>query len=98
MSPGKPKGRKNNNSPDGLQQLDITGASPADNNFPVVALGASAGGLEAFTQFLTALTHESGIAYVLVQHLESKKRQTQFGLHELKGQSSPAHTPTPHPP
>ena len=70
MSPGKPKGRKNNNSPDGLQQLDITGASPADNNFPVVALGASAGGLEAFTQFLTALTHESGIAYVLVQHLD----------------------------
>ena len=70
MSPGKPKGRKNNNSPDGLQQLDITGASPADNNFPVVALGASAGGLEAFTQFLTALTHESGIAYVLIQHLD----------------------------
>jgi two-component system CheB/CheR fusion protein len=37
--------------------------------FPVVGIGASAGGLEAFTHFLKALPPNSGMAYVLVQHL-----------------------------
>jgi two-component system CheB/CheR fusion protein len=35
-----------------------------------VALGASAGGLEAFTQFLSKLPEKSGIAFVLIQHLD----------------------------
>lgn len=36
---------------------------------PVVGVGASAGGLEAFTQLLSALPADTGMAYVLVQHL-----------------------------
>jgi two-component system CheB/CheR fusion protein len=32
-------------------------------------MGASAGGLEAFEQFFTRMPPESGIAFVLVQHL-----------------------------
>jgi two-component system CheB/CheR fusion protein len=44
------------------------GAHPAP--CPVVGLGASAGGLEAFQNFLTASPADSGIAYVLVQHLD----------------------------
>jgi two-component system CheB/CheR fusion protein len=36
----------------------------------VVAIGASAGGLEAFTQLLSHLPVNSGIGYVLVQHLD----------------------------
>jgi two-component system, chemotaxis family, CheB/CheR fusion protein len=40
------------------------------NVFPVVGIGASAGGLEAFTQFLQALRPNTGMAFVLVQHLE----------------------------
>ncbi len=39
-------------------------------SFPVVAIGASAGGLAAFTEFLKALSPESGMAFVLIQHLE----------------------------
>jgi len=37
---------------------------------PVVGIGASAGGLEAFTQLLGAMPTETGMAFVLVQHLE----------------------------
>jgi len=38
--------------------------------FPIVGVGASAGGLEAFTQLLKALESGTEMAYVLVQHLD----------------------------
>ena len=38
-------------------------------SFPIVGIGASAGGLEAFTQLLKALPADTGMAFVLVQHL-----------------------------
>lgn len=44
------------------------GAHPAV--CPVVGLGASAGGLEAFQNFLNAASPDAGLAYVLVQHLD----------------------------
>ena len=40
------------------------------NEFPVVGIGASAGGLEAFKKFVQAIDADSGMAYVLVQHLD----------------------------
>src|SRR6266853_994054 len=39
-------------------------------SFPIVGVGASAGGLEAFTQLLKALGSGTEMAYVLVQHLD----------------------------
>src|SRR4029077_668624 len=41
-------------------------------SFPVVAIGASAGGLAAFTELLKALPSKTGMAFVLIQHLEPK--------------------------
>ena len=38
--------------------------------FAVVGLGASAGGLDAFKQFFVAMPADSGMAFVLVQHLD----------------------------
>ncbi|MEZ0314090.1 MAG: chemotaxis protein CheB [Myxococcota bacterium] len=38
--------------------------------FAIVGVGASAGGLEAFTQLMSALPADSGMAFVLVQHLD----------------------------
>ncbi|MDL2717961.1 MAG: CheR family methyltransferase, partial [Acidobacteriota bacterium] len=38
--------------------------------FPIVGVGASAGGLEAFTQLLAALPRHTGLGFVLVQHLD----------------------------
>lgn len=40
--------------------------------FPIVGVGASAGGLEAFTQLLQNLPTDTGMAFVLVQHLDPK--------------------------
>ena len=40
------------------------------NQFPVVGIGASAGGLDAFKKFLKAMPENSGMAFVLVQHLD----------------------------
>src|SRR2546427_12753904 len=39
-------------------------------NIPVVGIGASAGGLEAFRQLLKHLPVDTGMAFVLVQHLD----------------------------
>ena len=38
--------------------------------FPLVGVGASAGGLEAFTELLKHLPTDTGMAFVLVQHLD----------------------------
>ncbi|MGR8931354.1 MAG: chemotaxis protein CheB [Gammaproteobacteria bacterium] len=38
--------------------------------FPIVGIGASAGGLEAFEQFFTHAPPDTGMAFVLVQHLD----------------------------
>ncbi|MEO8051230.1 MAG: chemotaxis protein CheB, partial [Acidobacteriota bacterium] len=38
--------------------------------FPIVGVGASAGGLEAFTQLLEHLPSTTGMAFVLIQHLD----------------------------
>ncbi|MDE2516701.1 MAG: response regulator [Rhodospirillales bacterium] len=38
--------------------------------FPVVAIGASAGGLDACRVFLRALPRDTGMAFILVQHLD----------------------------
>jgi two-component system CheB/CheR fusion protein len=49
--------------------------------FPVVAIGASAGGLEAYTEFFKALPANTGMAFVVVQHLDPNHRspsQTSF--------------------
>jgi two-component system CheB/CheR fusion protein len=55
----------------------VTPRSPAsarsrapDAQFPVVAIGASAGGLETFRRLLDALPATTGMAFILVQHLD----------------------------
>ena len=48
--------------------------APADSepvaSFPIVAVGASAGGLDAFTQLLRHLPATTGFGFVLIQHLD----------------------------
>jgi two-component system, chemotaxis family, CheB/CheR fusion protein len=60
----------------------------------VVGLGASAGGLEALTQFLANVPLASGLAYIVVQHLdpthkamltELLQRSTAMPVHEAAG-------------
>src|SRR5439155_18567659 len=48
----------------------LTGPDSASTAFPIVGIGASAGGLEAFTQLLGSLPENTAIGLVLVQHLD----------------------------
>src|SRR5438094_2314548 len=43
-----------------------------ESNTTVVAIGASAGGIEALTDLMTYLSPDTGLAFVLVQHLDPK--------------------------
>ena len=51
----------------------------------IVGIGASAGGLEAFTELVGNLPSDSKVAYVLVQHLDPTHRSL---LSELLGRSA----------
>jgi chemotaxis response regulator CheB len=42
----------------------------AAESFPIVGIGASAGGLEAFSALLKHLPLDTGMGFVLVQHLD----------------------------
>jgi len=52
-----------------LHNKDINKGS-SENIFPVVGVGASAGGLDAFKRLIRAIPENGGVAYILVQHLE----------------------------
>jgi two-component system CheB/CheR fusion protein len=67
---------------------------PPDNTFPIVGIGASAGGLAAFEAFFSGLPVDSdpGMAFVLVQHLAPNhksiltdlvRRFTRMAVHEV---------------
>lgn len=65
----------------------------SENLFPVVGIGASAGGLDAFKKFVKAIPKNSGMAYVLVQHLhpdhesilpEILQRETNLPVQEIE--------------
>lgn len=45
-------------------------AEPSADALLVVGIGASAGGLDAFQQFLEAMPPDSGLSFVFVQHLD----------------------------
>lgn len=51
-------------------ELPITESHAKPSGFPVVGIGASAGGLEAFLDLFSALPPDTGMAFILVQHLE----------------------------
>lgn len=63
-----------------------------EQNFPIVGIGASAGGLDAFKKLLKAIPKDSGMAYVIVQHLspdypsnlpEILAQNTEVPVHEI---------------
>ncbi len=42
------------------------------NDFPIIGIGASAGGLEALEQFFGNMPNDCGMAFVVIQHLDPK--------------------------
>lgn len=63
----RPRGRRKSRV-DPLGDTPILAAE--GKNFPVVCIGASAGGLEAFRKLFEGLPIKTGMAFVLIQHLD----------------------------
>jgi two-component system, chemotaxis family, CheB/CheR fusion protein len=63
---------KKNPSPEKVPSLQPIGnrEQTVESGVPVVGIGASAGGLEAFRLLLAALPADAGLAVVLIQHLD----------------------------
>jgi two-component system CheB/CheR fusion protein len=66
--------------------------TPSGVPFPIVGIGASAGGLEAFRELLRDLPPDTGMGFVLVQHLDPEhdsvlpdllQRVTSLPVHEV---------------
>src|SRR5215813_3407247 len=65
----KSNGRKNSRGR--AKSTDDTAERP-QNEPLIAAIGASAGGIEAFTELVSSLPADTGMAFVLVQHLDPK--------------------------
>jgi two-component system CheB/CheR fusion protein len=67
-SPAKKTAKRSKSTPKAKQaKASKTGK---ETSFPVLGLGASAGGLEAFLQFFDAMPSETGMAFLVVVHLD----------------------------
>src|SRR4028119_2088093 len=84
---------KNTPEPIAPATLDIEQSAKTDAPFPIVGIAASAGGLEAFTELLGHLPVDTGMAFVLIQHLapdhksllcEILARTTQMPVNEVQ--------------
>jgi chemotaxis methyl-accepting protein methylase/signal transduction histidine kinase/chemotaxis response regulator CheB len=53
-----------------IKETTLNNSSEIEDNFTIVAIGSSVGGLEAMSIFLKALPTNSGMAYIYVQHLD----------------------------
>jgi len=53
---------------------------PNHGAFPIVAIGASAGGLEAFIKLLSNLPLDTGMAFIVLQHLDPKHESLSAGI------------------
>jgi chemotaxis methyl-accepting protein methylase len=60
--------------------------APAADGCPVVGIGASAGGLEALERFFAGVPPDSGLAFVVVQHLDPDRKAV---MAELLRRSAP---------
>jgi len=66
--------------------MPVRGPSRGPDDFLVVGIGASAGGLDACKKFVAALPANSGMAFILVQHLDPTHESMM--VHLLAGHTS----------
>src|ERR1051326_4271180 len=77
--------RRSESSPHLEDESEAAERAASGQPYPIVGIGASAGGFEAFSEFLKHLPPDTGMAFVLVQHLDPNHRSQ---LTELLGRSS----------
>lgn len=64
-----PMRKTNEISPSTINDLTINKTAPSQNEVRIVAIGASAGGLEALKAFFNSVPEDSQNAFVVIQHL-----------------------------
>ncbi|MGD0233055.1 MAG: PAS domain S-box protein [Syntrophorhabdales bacterium] len=57
-----------------MKSKETPSVAKPDKAFPIVGIGASAGGLEALESFLTVLPKKFGVAIIFIQHLSPKHK------------------------
>ena len=89
--PGKTITTRKKKTPARKKNTDLTHLV----SFPIIGIGASAGGLEAFELFFKTMPVDSGMAFVLVSHLDPShasmlseilQRDTTMPVHEAQDQ------------
>ena len=60
-------------APDAIEVTTETVVRIGSDEFPIVGIGASAGGLEALEQFLGNVPAASGVAFIVIQHLDPNR-------------------------
>ena len=80
MTPSRANRKTNASQTAGRKPNQLAQQKPAESktnkqaaSFPIVGIGASAGGLEAFTAFLKALSPSPGMSLILVPHLDPSR-------------------------
>lgn len=68
------------------EQFSTTKTETPDADFPIIGIGASAGGLEALELLLGNVPEKSGMAYIVVQHLDPTR---EAAMVELLGRVTP---------
>lgn len=63
-----------------MTDLPPASVAPDSTAFPIVGIGASAGGLEALSEFLRAMPADSGAAFLIVQHLDPSRDSLLSGI------------------
>ena len=96
LNKNKEKNTKSINSSNSKKSnnLPLTETVPlAENIFPVVGMGASAGGLDAIEKFFSNMPSDSGMAFVIIMHfdpssksvmVEILKRYTKMEVHQAE--------------
>ena len=87
----------NNSSSLNLDSSLRKGAESVPKSFPVVGIGASAGGLDALRKLLECLPSDTGLGFVIIQHLmpgqdsmlsEILSRSTKMSVYQVDGATS----------
>src|SRR3984893_329291 len=82
----RPRGAEKTRRRPGRGASRLREAPSRPDDFLVVGLGASAGGLEALNKLFDALPPDTGMAFVLIQHLDPTHKSMMVGL--LAGHTS----------
>jgi len=87
--PGSGEARVMSNKAKVAKREEPKQASPS-RSFPVVGIGSSAGGVEACTSFLKALSADLGMAYVIVPHMDPTRESALLDILQ-RASSMPVH-------